>query len=345
MTVESQLRFPDLPSRRPADVLRRRQFLQGALLLGLGGLTGCTRAASPTLMAAPETLPLLWRRTLPKPWRFTPLRSASQLDTGLPEQADLLALPDGWIPAVPEDAWQPLQADRLRQHLSSEAVAFLETFTPARSSALLPLSLSPWVLLFRGADHVQAARDQGWQALLDPGLAGQLVLPASPRLLVSLAARMEGADSLRRLRRAAKVFDDRHALNWLLQGKAKAAVLPLARCMATLRSDPRVSAVLPEQGAPLNWTLLMRPAASREPLPQAWVEKAWSSPLLGRLLAEGWVPPLPRRALEPMQTQVPERLRSLVLPPSRVMERCWNLPPLSPSDRIRLRDQWEQSAP
>ena len=103
--------------------------------------------------------------------------------------------------------------------------------------------------------------------------------------------------------------------------------------------------MLPEQGAPLNWTLLMRPAASREPLPQAWVEKAWSSPLLGRLLAEGWVPPLPRRALEPMQTQVPERLRSLVLPPSRVMERCWNLPPLSPSDRIRLRDQWEQSAP
>ena len=49
--------------------------------------------------------------------------------------------------------------------------------------------------------------------------------------------------------------------------------------MATLRSDPRVHAVLPEQGAPLDWTLLMRPAQTREPLPQSWVEEAWKAPL------------------------------------------------------------------
>ena len=122
------------------------------------------------------------------------------------------------------------------------------------------MSVSPWVLLFRGDALTPTAAADGWNALLDPSIAGKLVLPSSPRVVLSIAERMDRPDALQRLRAAALVFDDRHALNWLLQGKARAAVLPLVRCMATLRSDPRVHAVLPEQGAPLHWTLLMRPA-------------------------------------------------------------------------------------
>ena len=158
-------------------------------------------------------------------------------------------------------------------------------FSPAQAAAC---SVSvDLVLLFLLMPSPTAAAD-GWNALLDPSIAGKLVLPSSPRVVLSIAERMDRPDALQRLRAAALVFDDRHALNWLLQGKARAAVLPLVRCMATLRSDPRVHAVLPEQGAPLHWTLLMRPAQTREPLPQSWMGRL-KAPLMGRLLGDGWV--------------------------------------------------------
>ncbi len=324
----------------------RRHMLQLGMWLGVSSLVGCARAAQPLLMAAPETMPLLWRRQLPKPWRFTPLASQRSLLEGeLPPQADLLAMPDGWASFIGADGLQPLETDALRSRLNGQAVALLNSFPDVLASAMLPVGVSPWVMLLRGEGPGAAAAEQGWDALSSPELAGAVVLPSSPRLLISLAERMRVPDALQRLRSAAIAFDDRHALNWLLQGKAKAAVLPLARCMKTLRSDPRIRAVLPVQGAPLDWTMLMRPATTREPLPQTWVEEAWRSPLLGRLLAEGWLPPLDRPVLLAVQEAVPSRLRSLVMPPEPVWQRCWSLPPLTAVEANRLAERWQVSAP
>ncbi len=346
MTADPSLPPLSLPSDLMQARIPRRQMLQLGLWLGVSSLAGCARPQSPTLMAAPETLPLLWRRQLVKPWRFTPLESQQPLLEGtLPAQADLLALPDGWAASLKADDLQPLEVGALRSRLSDKAEDLLNRFPEALAAAMLPVGVSPWVMLIRGEGRGTFAADQGWDALLSPKLAGGVVLPASPRLVISLAERMKGPDSLRRLRSAALAFDDRHALNWLLQGKAKAAVLPLSRCMKTLRSDPRIMALLPDQGAPLDWTLLMRPVTTREPLPQAWVEEAWSSPLLGRLLAEGWLPPLERSALQAMQVAVPDRLRSLVLPPEQTWHQCWNLPPLTAAAARQLADRWQASAP
>ena len=106
-----------------------------------------------------------------------------------------------------------------------------------------------------------------------------------------------------------------------------------------------MKAVLPEQGAPLNWTLLMRPGGTKEPLPQAWVEEAWTEPLLARLLAEGWVPPLPQQALRGLRASVPSRLRPVVLPPQPIWDRCWSFGPLSPSEAQQLEERWADSTP
>ena len=344
MTADSNVQSLRSPALPPAGI-RRRQVLQMGLLLGMSGLSGCARAAAPTLMAAPETLPMLWRRRIAKPWQYKPLESIRQLEGQLPLPADLLALPDGWVPQLPPDALQSLGAPSLRERLSQQAVSLLGSFPPDLAAALLPVSVSPWVMVFRGDDDGPNVAKQGWRTLLEPGLAGQVVLPASPRLVLSLADHIDAPDALRRLRGAARVFDDRHALNWLLQGKARVAVLPLVRCMKMLRSDPRVKAVLPEQGAPLNWTLLMRPATTKEPLPQAWVEEAWSEPLLAGLLAEGWVPPLPQQVFRGLRASVPSRLRPVVLPPQSIWDRCWSLSPLSRPEAQQLAERWDDSTP
>ena len=327
-------------------LFNRRRFLRLAALTAAAGLSGCSRGGSvPTLRAALEILPSVWRRGLPAPWRFAALKGSTPLQAPWPLPTDLLALSDGWLSEVSPERLQTLAAEPLVSRLGSLGQRFLSEAPSIWRNLLLPVAFSPWVMVIRRDGSNGPGSDAGWNALLDPALRGKLLLPSSPRLLVSLAERMEDPDALRRLRAAALSFDDRFGMNWLLQGDARVAVLPLQRCMAALQRDPRLTALLPQQGAPLHWTLLARPSETAEPLPQDWVLEAWRQPLLSRLLAQGWIPPLPRDELTAAEGRIPRRLRTLVLPQQQVWQRSWMLPPADSGEVQRLQQLWEASAP
>ena len=329
-----------------APSFNRRRFLQLAALTAAAGLGGCSRGGSvPTLRASPEILPSVWRRGLPAPWRFAALSGSTPLQDPWPVPTDLLALADGWLSQVSPERLQVIAAEPLISRLGPAGQRFLSDLPSIWRNLLLPVAFSPWVMLIRREGKIGPEPAAGWGALLDPAFKGRLLLPSSPRLLVSIAERMEDPDALRRLRAAALSFDDRFGLNWLLQGDARIAVLPLQRCMAALQRDPRLTALLPEQGGPLHWTLLARPSRTAEPLPQDWVLEAWRQPLLSRLLAQGWIPPLPRDELIAAEARIPRRLRALVLPPQPVWQRSWQLPPLDSTEVQRLQQRWESSAP
>ena len=91
--------------------------------------------------------------------------------------------------------------------------------------------------------------------------------------------------------------------------------------------------------------MLARPENTQEPLPQQWVEQAWREPMRRRLLQDGWRAPLPTAVLEADRLKLPERWRSLVLPPDDLWNRCWSLPPLSPKQSVSLGERWRASAP
>ena len=328
----------------------RRELLRLGLLVGLVGLTGCARgSASPLLRATPETLPKKWRRILPKPWSYKPLDTdlgSQPFGSALEQGADLLALGDGWLASLPVKELQSINAAALQDRFDDvQARSFMASLGPALGSRVLPVGVSPWVLLFRQGDHWLSQARSSWQVLLDPALKGRVVLPQSPRLVMALAERMEVPDGLRLLRTQAYASDDRQALNWLIQGNARVAVLPLQRCLNSLRRDPRLSVVLPNSGAPLNWTVLVRSAMTREPIPQSWVEQSWQQPLLGQLLAGGWIPPLPRAELHIALATIPKSYQSIVLPSQEVWSRCWSLPPLTSAQQVELDQLWHQSTP
>jgi len=139
------------------------------------------------------------------------------------------------------------------------AIPLARLYGPASPGPLaFPWSYGPWVLVLRSRPDLARRRAEGWNLLLDPSLAGRLVLPSSPRVTIALLG--EDPERLRRLRRAALAYDDRDGLNLLLTGEAEAAVLPRQRVVALLRRDPRLQVLLPESGAPLSWNLLLRPA-------------------------------------------------------------------------------------
>lgn len=330
------------PNDGPA--LGRRTFLGLGAASALSLLAGCERR-DPLLLASRGDLPAAWARRLPKPWGSELLEDPAQvLARARAPQTALLQLSDGWAGELKPQALQPIGTPALLERLTPMAAPVARLHGPDPAPALaFPWSYGPWVLVLRSRPDLARRHAEGWDLLLDPSLAGQLVLPSSPRVAIAL---MGGdPERLRRLRRAALAYDERDGLNLLLAGEAEAAVLPRQRVVGLLRRDPRLQVLLPESGAPLTWNLLLRPAGPRPVPPLEWLAEVLEPPLLPELLAAGWVPPLPRAALERSLKGFPAAIAALLLPPQAVLDRCFSLPPLPAGERRGLQELWDRAAP
>ena len=328
--------------------LGRRTFLQLAVFSGLLSLSGCSFSTTrPKLLLPRGVLPLEFLRALSSPWRYEFLDAQSNVDAykSLSEKnADLVALGDGWLKKFPHELLQSIDVNALYDRLSNPAIAFLNSLGAPFASKVFPLAFSPWVLVFRRGGKFLPRANESWEVLLDPDLKGQVILPTSPRLIMTLAKRMSYNDSLRRLRLQARSFDDRNGLNWLLSGKAKVAVLPLQDCLTHFKRDPRLSIALPKEGCPLNWTLLLRPESSVEPFPSSWIQQSWRLPLLVDLLSMGVVPPLPYEELSEAIDLLPQDFQE-IYKYERLLKNAWSLPLLNLVEEKVLEERWVGSTP
>jgi len=336
--------------------LMARTLLSRRHLLGLGALAPLTLLAGcfqqrQELLAVRRELPTFWTSRLASDWGLRWLESPADLQADLTGRTNrsqrrpaLVQLWDGWASQLPQGTFQAFGDGPLLARLVRQADPVSRLYGPAGSPALaFPWAVDPWVLLLRDRPDLERRRQEGWALLLDPTLRGKLVLPSSPRISISLVE----ADPARlaQLRRAALANDERNGLNLLLSGEAEAMVLPRRLTIPLLRRDPRLAVVLPSEGCPLGWNLLLRPAGAAVPAPLGWLEAALQDPLLPRLLAAGWVPPLPHDQLERAALFLPSSQRALLVPPEAVMQRCWSLPPLQASERRTLQELWDGAAP
>jgi len=332
--------FPPTPS----PGLSRRSLLRLGAASALTLLAACDRQET-LLLGSRGDLPAAWVRRLPKPWRSQLLEDPAQvLARAAAPLTGLLQLSDGWAGELGPADLQPIGTPALLERLEPMAAPLARLHgSPGAGPLAFPWSYGPWVLVLRSRPDLARRRSEGWDLLLDPSLAGRLVLPSSPRVSIELVG--QDPERLRRLRRSALAYDERDGLSLLLTGEAEAVVLPRQRVVGLLRRDPRVQVLLPEGGSPLSWNLLLRPAGPHPEPPLDWLGEALEPPLLPALLAGGWVPPLPRDQLQRALADFPAAIAALLLPPQPVLERCFTLVPMAAGERRRLQQLWDGAAP
>ncbi|MBW3041465.1 hypothetical protein [Prochlorococcus marinus] len=326
----------------------RREFIKYGLISSLFVLSGCSTSRKKlALRGISKSFPSEFINSLSTDWEFLPIQQIEQkrisYTFSLQEKTDLLVLNDGWVSDLPYDSLQEIKASNIRDALSKKATSFLDGLGEEYKNRIFPLAVSPWVILLRNEDSLALKNKNSWEVLFSSALTNQIVFPNSPYLLISIAQKLGFVDDFSIIKRQAKTFDDQNALNWVVAGKANAAVLPLSSCVDSLIKDPRLSILLPQEGSPLNWTVLASPSFSSEPFPTDWFHLLWGPTYLRRLIRKGFLPPTSFSDLRRKNINISQRYQSVFIPEESVWNKCWSLPLLSFEDKKDLALNWNNS--
>ncbi len=328
--------------------LRRRDFIKYSLISSFLILSGCSTARQKwVLRGVANTLPSEFLKMLSSEWDFFPINDIelhkNPYNLTFREKTDLLILNDGWISSLPFGSLQEIKANYIRDDFDQQASSFLEGLGDNYKDTIFPLAVSPWVILFRNEDTLALQNKNSWEVIFSSALENQIVFPNSPYLLISIAKQMGFTNDFSKIKSQAKLFDDRNALNWVVSGRANAAVLPLSSCVDSLIKDPRLSVLLPQEGSPLNWTVLASPRFSLAPFPSQWFDSLWGTTFLRRVIRKGFLPPTSFSDLRRKNINVSKRYQSVFLPEESVWNKCWSLPLLSVEDKKDLALNWNNS--
>ncbi len=330
------------------DTFGRRDFIKYGLISSLFLLSGCSAPQKKlSLRGIPNSFPSEFVNLLSTDWEFSPIedietKKFTYNDT-LSEKTDLLILNDGWISDLRINLLKEIKVEKIRRNFSKQTSLFLDGLGEEYKTKLLPLAVSPWVILFRNEESLALKNKNSWEVIFSSSLANQIVFPNSPYLLISIAQKIDLVNKFSRIKSQAKTFDDRNALNWVVSGRANAAVLPLSRCVDSLIADPRLSVLLPQEGSPLNWTVLATPSLSQESFPTDWFDLLWGPTYLSRVIRKGFLPPINLNDFRGKNINVPKDYYSIFLPEESVWNKCWSLPSLSFEKKKELALDWNNS--
>ena len=328
--------------------LGRRDFIKYGLISSFFILSGCSASKQKlALRGVPNTFPSEFINSLSTAWEFLPIKEMESQEISynstFQEKTDLLVLNDGWISNLPSDSLQEIKANDIRDDFSKQASSFLHGLGEDYKNRIFPLAVSPWVILFRNEGSLALKNKNSWEVIFSSELTNQIVFPNSPYLLMSIAQKIGMVNDFSKIKSQTKLFDDRNALNWLISGRANAAVLPLSSCVDSLIKDPRLSVLLPQEGSPLNWTVLASPILSSVPFPIDWFDSLWGPSYLRRVIRKGFFPPTSFSDIRRQKLNIPQRYQSIFLPEESVWNKCWSLPVLSFEDQKGLAMNWNNS--
>ena len=157
------------------DQFGRREFIKYGLISSLLLLSGCSTSQKKlALRGVPHSFPHEFINSLPSGWEFSPIKDIElkkfSYNSTLQQKSDLLVLNDGWISGLAINLFQEIKADDIRNNFSKQTSFFLDGLGEDYKKKLLPLAVSPWVILFRNEDSLALENKNSWKVIFSSSL-------------------------------------------------------------------------------------------------------------------------------------------------------------------------------
>ena len=321
----------------------RREFLNFFKVSFVFLLASCTKISKNTVIAFQKSfLPESFRALLPKIWEkqninFQDIYSSKNHNY---KNSDYLIVNDGWIKNIRFEDFKDINSE-LFINLNERSRNYLDFFDENIRYKLFPIGLIPYVVIIKNNNEIKGLASKSWNFLLSKDLKGKIILPNSPRILLSIAERIDTQKALEKIIKQENIYDDRNAFDWLINSKAIVAVIPYSLCQKYLKIDSRLSMVFPDNGVPLIWQFIISKSYSnQEPLIE-WINSLKNVYAAEKLREVGWYLPYKDQYIKDFYIKKKYENKN-ISPSDECWNNSWSLPPLYKEEKLKEESLWKK---
>jgi spermidine/putrescine-binding protein len=324
--------------------VNRREFLDYGKLSLLFFLNSCSNLPNKVKIALQSSFyPESFKDTIPKDWKqekinFENIRLQKNKNSIL--NSDFTLINDGWISGIDFSEFEKINEYALFENLDKRSIDFLGSFNQNQRSKLFPIGVVPYTIIIKNNRELINSARTSWDFLLSKKLTGKIIFPQSPRIIFSIARKINSPNSLKKLKSQAMLFDDKNMLNWLINSEACIAIVPYSLCSKYLRIDPRLSLVFPDQGVPLMWHFLLSRSQLNNEILIKWIKSLENKSIVDKLVSQGWYLPFNSDYL---QSKYTSKMFPISGPSEKCWENSWSFPVLTNAQKINLKNFWNES--
>ena len=324
--------------------LTRKQFLNYGKLSLLFLLNSCSNSSKKLRISLQSSFyPESLKDTFPSSWQQENI-NFSKLDLYTNKEklsnSDLILINDGWLDSINFEDFQNIKNLFPNDKLDMRSKDFLDNFKEYKSNKLFPIGVIPYAVIIKNNKHLIYDASKSWDFLLDEKLKGKIIFPQSPRIIMSISKKINGNNSLRKLKDQAMLFDDQNSINWLINSKATVAVIPFSQSVKYLKIDSRLSIVFPNKGVPLIWNFLLAKSKINNQILIDWINSFENFAVIDYLANQGWYLPFNDKY---SQSKYNNAIKNTFGPSQTCWENSWSFSPINKEKKLNLENFWHQS--
>ncbi len=321
--------------------LTRKKFLDIAKLSVLFLLTSCNGLSRKISIGLYKNFfPVNFINLLPKNWKKENINFKEDNSNKNFRNKDLILINDGWLSRLDlkmfDDISQPLM-----NYLDERSKYYLSNWPPFEQNKLYPIGVIPYAVIIKNNERYKITNKNNWDFLLSKDLIGKMILPHSPRILISIAERINNKNAIKAIFNKGNIYDDINAIDWLINTDAVLAILPLTICEKYLKIDSRLSIVFPDQGVPLMWNFLLISNNFNQALLLNWIDKLIERNLINKLIKDGLYLPFNNEYVQSKYKYSSKSARLVNRPSEECWRNSWSFNSLKESEKVEFEKIWK----
>ena len=321
--------------------LTRKKFLDIAKLSVLFLLTSCNGLSRKISIGLYKNfLPVSFINLLPKTWKKENLNYKEDNSNKNFSNKDLILINDGWLSRVDLKLFDAI-SEPLINYLDERSKYYLSNWPFFEQKKLYPIGVIPYAVIIKNNERYKITNKNNWDFLLSKDLIGKMILPNSPRILISIAERINNKNAIKAIFNQGNIYDDINAIDWLINTDAVLAILPLTICEKYLKIDSRLSIVFPNQGVPLMWNFLLINNNFNQALLLNWIDKLIDKNSINKLVKDGLYLPFNNEYIHSKYKYSSKSARLLNRPSEECWRNSWSFNSLKESEKVEFEKIWK----